>query len=313
MMKINVSEIAEQIGHEKAFSFDAKPEDIGPLLDDCKLEGPIMVKGTATNTGTCFRLEGKIFCTISEICDRCLEYFQTKSEYSFAEEYTRDEEFAKIKEINHFDGDIINIPLEDTVSQNSVIELNRVSSSTVTETETVEFETEKVNTDQLYVGQTKVKTSGQNGKIEYTYAVTYVDGVETERQLVGQETVKETVNKVVLVGTKKKPTVVTSSTPTSYKAVYTMTATAYTYGNDGGNMTATGIRPYRGIVALDPRVIPLGTKLYIETSDGSYIYGTAVAADTGGAIKGNKIDVFLETNSECISFGRRTVNVYVLD
>lgn len=109
MMKINVSEIAEQIGHEKAFSFDAKPEDIGPLLDDCKLEGPIMVKGTATNTGTCFRLEGKIFCTISEICDRCLEYFQTKSEYSFAEEYTRDEEFAKIKEINHFDGDIINI------------------------------------------------------------------------------------------------------------------------------------------------------------------------------------------------------------
>ena len=44
MMKINVSEIAEQIGHEKAFSFDAKPEDIGPLLDDCKLEGPIMVK-----------------------------------------------------------------------------------------------------------------------------------------------------------------------------------------------------------------------------------------------------------------------------
>lgn len=78
MMKINVSEIAEQIGHEKAFSFDAKPEDIGPLLDDCKLEGPIMVKGTATNTGTCFRLEGKIFCTISEICDRCLEYFQTK-------------------------------------------------------------------------------------------------------------------------------------------------------------------------------------------------------------------------------------------
>lgn len=216
-------------------------------------------------------------------------------------------------EIEYNDGDIINIPLDETVSGESVIELNRVSSSTVTETETVEYETEKVNTDELYIGQTKVKTAGQNGKIEYTYAVTYVDGVETERQLVGQETVKETVNKVVLVGTKKKPTVVTSSTPTSYKAVYTMTATAYTYGNDGGNMTATGIRPYRGIVAVDPNVIPLGTKLYIETSDGSYVYGTAVAADTGGAIKGNKIDVFLETYGECRNFGRRTVNVYVLE
>lgn len=109
MMKINVSEIAEQIGHEKAFSFDAKPEDIGPLLDDCKMVGPIMVKGTATNTGTCFRIEGIINCTIAAICDRCLDNFQSKCDYSFAEEFTRDEEFAKTKEINCFDGDIIDI------------------------------------------------------------------------------------------------------------------------------------------------------------------------------------------------------------
>lgn len=210
------------------------------------------------------------------------------------------------------DGDIISIPLEETLDGDSVIEINRVSSANITETETVNFTTEKINTNELYVGQSKVKTAGENGKIEYTYAVTYVDGIETERTLVEQKTVKEAVNKVVLVGTKKKPTVTTSSTPTSYKAVYTMNATAYTYGDDGGNRTATGIRPYKGVVAVDPRVIPLGTKLYIETSDGKYVYGTAVAADTGGAIKGNKIDIFLESYSECISFGRRTVNVYVI-
>lgn len=109
MMKINVSEIAEQIGHELAFSFEAKPEDIGPLLDDCELEGPIMVKGTATNTGTCFRIDGLISCTIAEICDRCLEKFRTDNEYSFFEEFSRDEEFAKVKEINCFNGDIIDI------------------------------------------------------------------------------------------------------------------------------------------------------------------------------------------------------------
>lgn len=91
-----------------------------------------------------------------------------------------------------------------------------------------------------------------------------------------------------------------------------MKATAYTYGDDGGNKTATGIRPYRGVVAVDPNVIPLGTKLYIETSDGRYVYGNAVAADTGGAIKGNRIDIFLESEQECISFGRRTVNVYIV-
>lgn len=211
------------------------------------------------------------------------------------------------------DEDMISVPLDTVLTGEAVIDIKRVSTSTVKETETVEFETEKVNTDELYVGQTKVKTQGKNGKVEYTYAVTYVDGNETDRTLVSEQTVSEAVNKVVLVGTKKKPTVTTSSTPTSFKAVYTMKATAYTYGDDGGNKTATGIRPYRGVVAVDPNVIPLGTKLYIETSDGGYIYGSAVAADTGSAIKGNRIDVFLESEGECRSFGRRTVNVYIVD
>ena len=73
------------------------------------------------------------------------------------------------------------------------------------------------------------------------------------------------------------------------------------------------MRAQRGVVAVDPRVIPLGTRLYIETADGSYIYGNAVAGDTGGAIKGNKIDLFMNSYSECMQFGRRTVNVYILD
>ena len=210
------------------------------------------------------------------------------------------------------DEDVISIPLGETLTGETFIEINRVSSATVKETETVSYETEKVKTSELYVGETSVKTEGENGKIEYTYSVTYVDGVETERTLVSEQTVKEAVNRVVLVGTKQKPVVTTSSTPASYKAVYTMSATAYTYGEDGGNRTATGIRPYRGVVAVDPSVIPLGTKLYIETSDGKYVYGEAVAADIGSAIKGNRIDVFLESRSECLSFGRRTVNVYVI-
>ncbi|MBO5487341.1 MAG: 3D domain-containing protein, partial [Eubacterium sp.] len=60
-------------------------------------------------------------------------------------------------------------------------------------------------------------------------------------------------------------------------------------------------------------VIPLGTKLYIETPDGSIVYGEAVAGDTGGAIKGNKIDLFMDSRSECMAFGRRKVNVYILN
>lgn len=77
--------------------------------------------------------------------------------------------------------------------------------------------------------------------------------------------------------------------------------------------TATGIKPQRGVVAVDPKVIPLGSRLYIESMDGLPSYGYAYAGDTGGAIKGNRIDLFHNTPAECRSFGRRNVRVYILD
>ena len=84
----------------------------------------------------------------------------------------------------------------------------------------------------------------------------------------------------------------------------TFEATAYTWT---GNRTATGTWPSRGTVAVDPRVIPLGTKLYIEG------YGPAVAADTGGAIKGQIIDLYLPTEDQCWQWGRRQVEVRVIE
>ena len=68
-----------------------------------------------------------------------------------------------------------------------------------------------------------------------------------------------------------------------------------------------------GAVAVDPRVIPLGTKLYVESLDNTKDYGFCVAEDTGGAIKGNKIDLFFNTAGEVKNFGRRKVRVYILD
>ena len=87
-----------------------------------------------------------------------------------------------------------------------------------------------------------------------------------------------------------------------------MEATAYlpTDGSPEG-LTAMGIPAARGVVAVDPRVIPLGSRVYIPG------YGIAIAADTGGAIRGERIDLCMETYSECMNFGRRDVQVYVLD
>ena len=84
----------------------------------------------------------------------------------------------------------------------------------------------------------------------------------------------------------------------------TFEATAYTWT---GYRTATGTWPSRGTVATDPRVIPLGTELHIEG------YGPAVAADTGGAIQGQKLDLYMDTEHECWQWGRRKVEVRVLE
>ena len=93
-----------------------------------------------------------------------------------------------------------------------------------------------------------------------------------------------------------------------YRAAYTMHASAYLPSDGGGSgITATGIPARHGVVAVDPNVIPLGPRLYIPG------YGAAIAADTGGAIVGHTIDLCMESYDEAIQFGRRSVEVYVID
>ncbi|GER70916.1 cell wall-binding protein YocH [Weizmannia acidilactici] len=114
----------------------------------------------------------------------------------------------------------------------------------------------------------------------------------------------------------KKPTVnVQTSEKTTSRPqgrTITVTATAYTANDPGcSGVTATGINlknnPDAKVIAVDPNVIPLGSKVYVEG------YGTAVAGDTGGAIKGNRIDVLVPNTGEAMNWGRRTIQVTILD
>ena len=98
----------------------------------------------------------------------------------------------------------------------------------------------------------------------------------------------------------------------SVKSVLACQATAYTCVGYTGT-TATGTTARVGAIAVDPRVIPLGSRLYVVTDDGQYIYGYCTAEDTGGAIKGNIVDLYFNTWDECIQFGRRNCTVYVLE
>ena len=95
----------------------------------------------------------------------------------------------------------------------------------------------------------------------------------------------------------------------SYVDVLTCEATSYCIHG----YTASGTPSRYGAIAVDPNYIPLGTRMYIVTTDGSWVYGVATAEDTGGAIKGYIIDLFFDDYSTCIQFGRRDCTVYILE
>lgn len=208
------------------------------------------------------------------------------------------------------DEDKVSQPLDQALESGMEIQVDRVCTKTVEETEEIEYDTQKIRTDDLYVGNSREVQQGKNGEKKVTYEITYVNGEETARKKVSEEVLEEPVDRIVEIGSKIYSTFkTTSSTPTTYKKRMAMECTAYA----AGGSTATGRPAQWGVIAVDPRVIPLGTRVYVESADGKYIYGEAIAADVGSAIKGNIIDICVNSRAEAYRFGRRTVNVYILD
>jgi uncharacterized protein YabE (DUF348 family) len=207
-------------------------------------------------------------------------------------------------------------PSVDTaIASDLTVTIKRVEEQVVEETVDVEFENKVVKSDELDVGTVRVVQKGQQGQKQLSVKITYEDGKEVDRQVIGEKILKQAINGLREEGTKT--TLVTSRGKTyNFVKSITMSATAYdssfeSCGKHEGDpyygITASGMKVKPGIVAVDPRVIPLGTWLYVEG------YGEALAADTGGAIKGNKIDLFYESPKTVKNFGRRKVKVYVLD
>ena len=172
----------------------------------------------------------------------------------------------------------------------------------------IRAETESRENKDMFEGEKKVITKGEVGQKTESLKNTYVNGVLETTEVLKSEITKDPVKEVVEVGTKKGTV---APNEKNAKRVIVMQATAY--DPTAGSKTAMGTRARVGAVAVDPKVIPLGSKLYIESIDGFASYGYATAEDTGGAIKGNRIDLFYNSNAEANRFGRRNVKVYVLD
>jgi len=198
--------------------------------------------------------------------------------------------------------DIVRPAQEFRVEEETTIEINCVTKKQVVVDKKIPYKTVRQPDRTLEKGIERIKQRGIEGIERQVFEVTYVDGKEKDRRLISSKVVKEPRPKIVALGTISLAS--RGGAQFRFKRVITAVATAYTYT---GRPTATGIRPSVGTVAVDPDVIPLGSRLYIEG------YGFGVAQDIGSGINGNRVDVFLETREAALRWGRKRVKVYILE
>jgi len=198
------------------------------------------------------------------------------------------------------------------ISNNITINVKVMESRVDTRTEPVDFDTKYVDDPDAEKGVESVSQEGTAGTVEIKTEFMYYDGAPVGSKEVSRTVVTAPVDKIISVGTKEpEPVAEVYQAQTidgyEYSDAISMVSTAYTpYDAGCGSRTSTGAIAQKGVVAIDPRVIPYGTKLYIPG------YGVAVAADCGGAIKGNRIDLCYSSLNEAYSWGRRNVTVYVI-
>lgn len=224
--------------------------------------------------------------------------------------------------------DVVTPGLETQVYDGMRVRVDRVVTREETYTTTVPHDVRRYNDASLPTGVETVLVEGEDGELLCTASVTYVNGVEKQRQVLTQTQTRAPVTQIVGVGTGGEPVstdplagpVIADgyiTLPTGEVLTYTDTATiratAYTHTDAGCDLiTATGTTVHQGTVAVDPRYIPYGTRMFIVSNDGAYVYGVAVAEDCGGDIKGDRMDLYFPTYEACMQFGRRVCTIYFL-
>jgi uncharacterized protein YabE (DUF348 family) len=203
------------------------------------------------------------------------------------------------------DVDEISPSLDSKIEDGLSIQIVKVETKNVISEEDINYDTIIEKDDNLASDIKVVKSEGQKGKKEVEYQVMYKNGVEFSREVKNEKTILEPKNKIVTQGTNT--TYASRGGEVIGKRRMSCIATAYS----GGSRTSSGRMTTRNqdglsTIAVDPSVIPMGSKVYVEG------YGYAIAADTGGAIRGNKIDLFFNSYQETVNWGLRKVNLTII-
>ncbi|MBZ9684941.1 ubiquitin-like domain-containing protein [Clostridium estertheticum] len=207
----------------------------------------------------------------------------------------------------------------DSLKSGLQVQITRVNTDVLQEVKAIDFATEFKNSNELDKGVKKVIQTGKAGQKVITSSVVYENGKEVSRKLVSEKLKSQPVKQIVALGTLGVYTP-SRGGDIHYTEKLRVRATAYNAdfdstgkspGDSGYGITSTGVRAKRNTdgystIAVDPRVIPLGTKLWVDG------YGLAIAEDIGGAIKGNHIDLYFDSNNEMMDWGSRSVDIYIL-
>jgi len=208
------------------------------------------------------------------------------------------------------------------VEQGQILEFHRAASHTFTSNFEVPYEVVYNYDSTINRGEEVVVQEGEVGVSEVVSEIIMLGGIRIDSRMLSRTLLAEPVDQIISIGTRDPITVrprfeiPTAAGDFTFGRRLVMNATAYTAGfestgkrpgDPGYGITASGMRVQHGVVAVDPRVIPLGTPLFIEG------YGFAVAADTGSAIRGYSIDLFMYNVQDALNFGRRQVTVFILE
>ena len=221
------------------------------------------------------------------------------------------------------EGATIDVALDTMTYDGMELNLDRWTTSTEFVYEEVPFEIEYIDTNTMLRGEEELVTEGVNGERKHTTQITCFNGEEVSREVIATVETVAPVNQVIKRGTfeaeEGKLTIKDGVIVTADGEIYTYEgtmqakATAYTHTDAGCDMrTATGTTVHWGTVAVDPRQIPYGTKMFIVSNDGKYVYGLSAAEDCGGSIKGNRIDLYMPSTKQCYAFGVRNCTIYFL-
>ncbi|MGE7983726.1 ubiquitin-like domain-containing protein [Solibacillus sp. NPDC093137] len=259
--------------------------------------------------------------------------------------FTTVSNFLKEKNIKLGELDRVNYSFDSYIKADTKLKVIRVEKETEVVEESVAFSTEKKQEPNLLAGKKEVYSEGRNGKKERTYEIVKENGKVVAKSVIAEEVTREPVTEVISVGTKIVEPIVAATPeqsisdssndysndlssdnylhdassvfatvdnePTSSKQELYVEATAYTpfcTGCSGITKMGINVRINTNIkvIAVDPSVIPLGSKVWVEG------YGYAIAADTGGDIKNDRIDVLMHSNSEAFIWGRKRVKLLIL-